>query len=1147
MKALITLTATLLSISLLRAQAWDFLPQNAQMNSSVYDVEMVSGNVFQIYYQNNQGNNELIVDMYDAKTQSWRLIDVMNVGVVTRVKTEQRNGIIYVAYSDANGFNFVEISASSPQLTPFANSYSFTNPNKNWDFHAGKNPGEYYVLFTSGTGPSMVHGIEFVTATNDWLYMEENSSQDLSLARTQIASSDTDVYFGVYSTKVRLTRFIKGDITTMFAYDGGSTGEVMVDGAAWNRDGFLLVGNKNNNPFFYGTEDANNLSYQAPLDGNTISINTATAPTTGFNLDTLNMIKESGNQYAYILSRYSADGLGNPNNVFQLIKKDITQGASAWDNYGPELESPGTDLESHSLRLGVTSNGNHLVASYNYVGDPTVTTKVLNIEPYAVTATLAANSGLCAGQMNEIYGQLEIMDDDLDRVYIIGTSSANATTTNITVVPNGFENGVSKFKIYGMVGSGSDEINITFTDGYSTRFATLGTFTGNTTPLNLAFESDPVKLCTNEKQVDLSELVNYYDGGIFRVNGQIIDGTNVDASALLISNGSLKYTVNVNGCIVATSANYNLLAPPSMTTSTTPSNCAQATGTATLNVVAGASANISTFWSTGEETTTISNLDPGAYYAYAFDDNGCRATALASVESGEISITETLVNPSCHNSKDGSIDISVSGITDYQIVWSTGQFGPLADQLGGGSYEFTLYSLAGCEIKRSYKLIAPEALAVDFTTLETDCGLQTGSVVSSVSGGTGNYVYNWSPTGGASPSITNVGQGMYVLEVTDENDCMLRDSVFVNEKLGAIISDSIILADCGIDNGGIDISVTPAPQGDPVKSVSWSNGETSEDLFNVGSGDYTVSVLTTANCLSQKSFHIGIRAPQRNDICVVTVDEETTTNLIVWEKPETDQISHYNIYRENSVAGEFMLIDTVQYTNLSVFNDVIASPLQRSWRYRIAAVNFCDVHGPLSPIHKTLHLNTISSATPGVIDVYWDDYEGIGEGDYVVHRFTDQNGWEVLSPSVPFGNQTKFSDTPPGGATGLDYLVTLDLAAPCTATYRAQDFNTSRSNKQKGLFNPGEGTGNSNNEVIQINGQNGSINVYPNPFGQLLVVELEDVSKAEIEIRDVQGKLINHWTCFQGQNEINTEQLSPGIYFVSTMVDGVKHTIKISK
>lgn len=1125
---------------------WETLPANTNVNSTIYDIEMVDGRVFQIYYQNTAGTDEVFVDMYNPKTLAWQNLSIMPSSVISRLKTEQINGTILVAtYDNNNNFSFFKLDQGTTSLANAAPNYSEVGVNDNWEFHTGKNAGEMYVLYTTGSGPSDVHGLEFDFSGGTWTHMSETVSSNLTNATLRIQSSTTDVYFGVYSTKIRMTRFVKGAIGTMFAYDGGPTGEILSSGSVWNNNGYAIIGNKTDLPFFFGTENVNNKSYEAVIDGTTIDIS-LTQPSAGYSLDTFNIAVESSPSHSFIFSNFGNEGLGNPHERVSVIRRDLTLPGDPWTDLGTPLLPLGTALEANSLRMGIDNGNLHLAASYTQFGASSNEIKVANQQPYLLAGSADPNTGLCPNQINEIYSNLYIMDEDYDMVKILSATSVNSFTSGITVIPNGHDSGVSKFKIFGMPTASSDQISIQYTDGYNTYSTLLNVYIGNTNPINLQFISDPVLLCSNEKQVDLSQKVNYYDGGFFRLNGQELSGTTIDATNLTPSAGNLRYTVSVNGCFISATANYTVVTAPLLSVSTIPTSCSGNLGEASVVLTPGSSGNTFLYWSTGEQTTTITNLIPGAYYVHVNDDNGCHSTALASVETSDITVSETVVNPTCSDSKNGSISLVVGGTSTYQIVWSNGTFGEVADKLKPGNYEFTLYDASGCEVKRSYILTSPAALKNTFTVSKPDCGASNGGLISNVTGGTSPYQYAWS-TGGTNPNLTAISRGFYSLTVTDDAGCILKDSITLNEKLAIEIKDSVILADCNKNNGGIDVTLTQSGLGDPLASVQWDNGLTTEDIYNLAAGTYTIYALTTSNCASQKTITVGTKRPLANEICVVTVDDATTTNLIVWEKAEMEGISFYNIYRENAQAGNYMWIDTVQYSSLSVFNDVIASPLQRSWRYRISAVNECGVEGPISAPHKTLHLNTINQSTPGVVDIYWDDYEGTTAAEYVVNRFTDQNGWEVLSPTVPFGNPTVFTDTPPTGSTSLDYYVSLNLTDPCTATYKAQDFNSSRSNKEKGIFNPGSGTGNSSNAGISVLEDQVFLSVSPNPFNEVLNIKLLGASKTTVEIRDIHGKLIRSSICKEGESVIPTENLSSGVYFVSAQLKGSLRTMKIVK
>ncbi|MGV3631557.1 MAG: T9SS type A sorting domain-containing protein [Bacteroidota bacterium] len=1134
-------------------QIWKQFPVNSAVTTSVYDMEMVEGKVYMVYNQYDGAQYKTYVDYYDFPTSSWVNAISSVTTQFTKLRTEKIGTKIYIAAHDNTDFEFYSIDDLwNPSLNNFS-TYNYPGINSNWEFHTGKNADELYLLFTSGTGPSLIQAAEYLVGGNSWSYQQiDNIPTDFSNGDLQIHSTADRVYLGFFSAaaNLRIFFFDKGNIAGSVGYDG-LTGLVESNGSPWDNPGYVITGNNTAYPpTFYGTEDVNNLSYEADItDGNAIDINLGAA-TTDYNLSSDYLAKENSASYAFIMSLFSDDGVGNPNEKLYVIRRDFSQAGTVWDTLATRLVPFGTAMDQNSFRLSLDNSGHHVGASYTRQGFGTVEVQVSNTIPDTIALTTAPNGGLCANQMNELYANLEIMDFDYERVRITNAYSLNTQTSAIQVIPFGFVNGISKFKILGIPNTNTDQIVIEFTDGYDTYTRTLPAYQANTSPLNVQFLSNPVLLCENEIQIDLTTKLNYYDQGMFRLNGNDLEGTLINATTLnsIASTGILRYIVNVDGCYITALANYQIVAPPTVSATANPTTCSQNTGDATANITAGDNPNFSFYWSTGETTTSISDLAPGAYYVHVLDDNGCKATALASVNASDITFTSNVTHPSCFGAKDGIIDLTVTtSASAHQIVWSTGNVSEDMSNRGAGSYEYTYYDNNGCEIQNTVDLIDPAPITDNLVINRPDCATANGSILTNASGGAGGFTYLWN-TSAVTANLTGIQQGFYAVTITDQNGCILRDSVMLNDNFATIIGDSLILAGCGANNGGINVNLTDHPNGGPVNSILWSTGETTEDIFNLSSGTYMITVNSGPNCVSQKVYNLGVRPPLRNDICVVTVDLVTTTNLVVWEKVETEGISHYNIYRENTDAGTYMLIDTVQYSNLSVFNDVVASPLQRSWRYRISAVNTCGVEGPFSENHKTLHLNTINQAIPGIVDIYWDSYEGITTGQYVVYRYTDQNNWVALSPAVPYGGSTMFTDTPPAGETGLDYYVDLELQTPCTATFKAQDFNRSRSNKERGLFAPGTGDDQfSNNGVFTIETENASISVYPNPFGSQLSFVLEGLDKATVELVDINGRTLQTFTCTKGLSTLDTQALNSGIYFLKTSLNGQSKTFKISK
>jgi gliding motility-associated-like protein len=147
--------------------------------------------------------------------------------------------------------------------------------------------------------------------------------------------------------------------------------------------------------------------------------------------------------------------------------------------------------------------------------------------------------------------------------------------------------------------------------------------------------------------------------------------------------------------------------------------------------------------------------------------------------SGGIQITETVITPSltgtdplCNGSADGSITTIISGGTaPYSFNWDPMGSGQDPTGLESGVYTVTVTDDNGCTGEANVELVDPPLLdASGSSSQDVDCNNPTGSISTTVSGGTPGYTYNWSPSGsGANP--TGLPDGTYFATVTDANGC----------------------------------------------------------------------------------------------------------------------------------------------------------------------------------------------------------------------------------------------------------------------------------------------------------------------------------------------------------------------------------------
>ena len=106
-------------------------------------------------------------------------------------------------------------------------------------------------------------------------------------------------------------------------------------------------------------------------------------------------------------------------------------------------------------------------------------------------------------------------------------------------------------------------------------------------------------------------------------------------------------------------------------------------------------------------------------------------------------------------------------------------------------------------------------------------------------------------------------------------------------------------------------------------------------------------------------YHIMVgSSPVANpDICIVTVDNITGKNEVVWNRPVSKAIKHFNVYSQGTQANVFNLIGKVPWDSLTVFIDTSSIPAQQSYLYQLSAVDTCGSEHNSVQYHQTIHLS----------------------------------------------------------------------------------------------------------------------------------------------------------------------------------------------
>jgi hypothetical protein len=148
-----------------------------------------------------------------------------------------------------------------------------------------------------------------------------------------------------------------------------------------------------------------------------------------------------------------------------------------------------------------------------------------------------------------------------------------------------------------------------------------------------------------------------------------------------------------------------------------------------------------------------------------------------------------------------------------------------------------------------------DPIIIEGNQINNQCyGGLNGSLLVSVSGGTPPYAYHWNiPYSQSSPS--GLPAGSYTLTVTDATFCTASASWVISQPPPIILNAFSTPVNCtGGSNGRIE--VIPSG-GTPPYSYSWSNGQSTRIIQNLGTGDYTVTVSDADQCQETGTWTIS--------------------------------------------------------------------------------------------------------------------------------------------------------------------------------------------------------------------------------------------------------------------------------------------------
>lgn len=267
-------------------------------------------------------------------------------------------------------------------------------------------------------------------------------------------------------------------------------------------------------------------------------------------------------------------------------------------------------------------------------------------------------------------------------------------------------------------------------------------------------------------------------------------------------------------------------------------------------------------WSSGQLTEDIENIPAGVYTLTVTDAQGCIAFTGTTVgEPAALTITPIITDASCYGYSDGEIQINVAGgIQPYYFNWGNqneillNNPSETITELPAADYFVRVRDENGCITEQTLTVGEPTPFLATSVVTDALCnGSPDGNIDMTVIGGTMPYTYQWSD-GQTVEDPVNLTSGYYTYEFTDDQGCIISDSVFVGQPDEIQISYIIDPVSC-IDQSDASIDVTTFGGTEPY-SFLWTTGSTTEDETDLPQGTYELTITDDNLCTQTFTFEI---------------------------------------------------------------------------------------------------------------------------------------------------------------------------------------------------------------------------------------------------------------------------------------------------
>ncbi len=251
-----------------------------------------------------------------------------------------------------------------------------------------------------------------------------------------------------------------------------------------------------------------------------------------------------------------------------------------------------------------------------------------------------------------------------------------------------------------------------------------------------------------------------------------------------------------------------------------------------------------------QSSNVFTGLTPGLYSISVTNAQNQVVTTTAAIAGAVPMLVTGGVSPeSTSGAADGYIQTAVvNGRAPFTFQWSNTELGQYISGLVRGNYTVTATDFNGCTASAQFVVDTGHLPFFFFKDVgQVRCyGAANGTVNLTVEGDNAPYTYQWS-TGATTQDLAGLAGGQYSVTITGANNFVFTDTTVVYMPDMLAVSGITGNITCnGNGDGMVDVAVAG---GTPPYRYNWNTGtDTLQDVFNLGAGNYVVTVYDSRSC-----------------------------------------------------------------------------------------------------------------------------------------------------------------------------------------------------------------------------------------------------------------------------------------------------------